>query len=243
MAINKNATKQEREMKVEDETYNFNSAGMQDSFLYEDIHRDKARRENFRFFAIILAVLFAVLCIRLAFVSNFARIDVSGQSMYPTLESGDILLMHYTKEAERGDVIIVDVRSYDFSKTSNISFLIKRLIGVEGDYIKEKDGKILISTAKEREEGNYTYSLLESQPEDISYDLGGFEYQVGDGEIFFLGDNTKNSVDSRYQQQGRSHLNGLYKATDIYGVVPQWSINHREFLETWARLFSYGITD
>ena len=96
-----------------------------------------------------------------------------------------------------------------------------------------------IPTAEEREKGNYAYEPLESQPEGISYELKGFEYEVGEGEIFFLGDNTRNSIDSRYKQ-GASHLDGLYKKTDIYGIVPQWSIDHRAFLEIWTKLFSSG---
>lgn len=234
-------TERKEKMKEEYGTYGFDSAGMDDSPLYEEIYREKERRGNVRFFAWIFALLFAVFCLRFAFVSNFARIDVSGSSMYPTLKDRDILLMHYAGEAERGDVIIVDVRQYDFvgADRQPVSFLIKRLIGIEGDRIKEEEGKILISTAEEREKGNYAYEPLESQPEGISYELKGFEYEVGEGEIFFLGDNTRNSIDSRYKQ-GASHLDGLYKKTDIYGMVPQWSIDHRAFLEIWTKLFSSG---
>ena len=55
------------------------------------------------------------------------------------------------------------------------------------------------------------------------------------GEIFFLGDNRLNSCDSRYQEYGGSHLKDkLYKATDVYGVVPEWALEHQEIL---AKIF------
>ena len=56
------------------------------------------------------------------------------------------------------------------------------------------------------------------------------EYVVGEGEIFFLGDNRNVSMDSRYNE-GYSHLKGLYKQSDIYGVVPEWAIEHKDVLE------------
>lgn len=213
----------------------FESADFVDSPLYEETYREKERRGNIRFFAVLFAILFLILSCRIAFVSNYARIDVDGESMYPTLRNEDVLLMRFASDAERGDVIIVDVRKYEFE--NDVKFLVKRLIGKEGDRIKEKDGKILISTAKEREEGVFEYSYLESQPVEISYDLAGHEYEVGEGEIFFLGDNAKSSKDSRYKQgTAYSHLRGLYKAEDIYGVVPQWAIEHKGLSSFLAKL-------
>ena len=38
------------------------------------------------------------------------------------------------------------------------------------------------------------------------------------------------SVDSRYEQENGSHLQGLYKEEDIEGVVPEWSIKYKKVL-------------
>ena len=66
--------------------------------------------------------------------------------------------------------------------------------------------------------------------DETDYDF--HEYTGGEGEIFFLGDNRLNSVDSRYQEWGGSHLNvALYKATDVQGVVSQWAVDNKEFLD------------
>lgn len=213
----------------------FETDTFSDSPLYEETYRVKERRDNVRFFALLFSAVFVVLACRWVFVSHFARIDVDGVSMYPTLRDEDVLLMRYGAEAERGDVIIVDVRKYEFE--NDVQFLVKRLIGVEGDRIKEEDGKILISTAAARERGDEEYRTLFSQPQNVQYSLGGYEYEVGEGEIFFLGDNAKNSKDSRFKQ-GASycHLTCLYKAADIYGVVPQWAIEHKGLSAFLARL-------
>ena len=219
---------------------------MCDSPLFENIYRMKERRSNIRFYAILLAILFAFALFRGFFAATFARIDVDGSSMLPTLQSGDSLLMQYsdspendgvlfriTKTPERGDVIIVDVRKYGFD---NVEFLIKRLIGVEGDTVKETDGRIYI-----KKRGETQFSPLESQPQNVKYDLGGFTYEVGEGEIFFLGDNTSRSMDSRYKQPGKSHFTDrLYKAEDVCGIVPQWSINCRVFVKLFYSFSQRG---
>lgn len=191
-------------------------------------HEDKG---NKRFFLAILGVLLFCFGLRIYWVQNFGGIVVDGASMNQTLDHGDKLLVRYTQAgvvANRGDIIIVDVRSYD--ECSDTEFLIKRLIATEGDKVKCEDGNLYVCYACQTEytfvEENYAYYYLNKMDYDFE------EYVVGEGEIFFLGDNRQNSMDSRYKEEHGSHLSdSLYKAEDIYGVVPDWAVEYKTVLK------------
>jgi signal peptidase I len=163
---------------------------------------------------------------------NFGGIIVDGGSMKQTFQNGDSLLMEYVEEDEelkRGDVIIVDVRGYP--ECGSTDFLIKRLIAIEGDKIKCERGNLYIcyagSTVYEKEPLVEDYAYYKDGKELYSFS----EYVVGEGEIFFLGDNRQNSMDSRFRELGGSHLgNRLYKRADVYGVVPTWAIEKMDLI-------------
>lgn len=204
-----------------------------DSELYESRFQFKTRRSNHRFYVALLALLTLFLGVRAWWTGTFGGIVVDGSSMLQTLFDEDNLLMKYvkdTKELERGDVIIVDVR--DYPECGSTDFLIKRLIALEGDKVKCENGNLFIWYAGK--DGYETQPLVEDYAyyKDGKKNYSFTEYEVGAGEIFFLGDNRQNSMDSRYQELGGSHLkNKLYKATDVYGIVPDWAIEYKEILE------------
>ena len=105
------------------------------------------------------------------------------------------------------------------------------MIAKENDKVKCENGQIYIcydgTSNWVRLEESYAYygkgDLYKSY-----YDFT--TYTVGEGEVFFLGDNRSSagsSVDSRYAE-GKSHLkDSLYKETDIVGYVPKWSLNNK----------------
>lgn len=202
-----------------------------ESDLYESRFHVKERKSNSRFFLSILGFFMVFIGLRMFWVQNFGGIVVDGASMKMTLQDGDKLLARYAKAgvvAKRGDIIIVDVRGYP--ECGNTEFLVKRLIATEGDKIKCEDGNISICYAGQSEytylEESYAYYCFNK----ADYDF--FEYVVGEGEIFFLGDNRQNSKDSRYGLIGGSHLDDrLYRAEDIYGIVPNWAIEKKGILE------------
>lgn len=248
------------------------NGGLIASPLYEEAYRSEARKSNVRFFVSLFLVVLIFMLFRGVFVASFARIDVDGSSMLPTLENGDRLFMQfadtgdggflrYAKTPGRGDVVIVDVREYhDTDKykdilaapfvsrgasggTQTVNFLVKRLVGLPGDTIKEENGRIYYLTAEQKENGITEYTELEAQPQNVSYALEGCVYELGEGEVLILGDNTYNSTDGRWLQRDkngnlRSHLKRAYRPEDICGVVPGWAVNCRTFSTKY-----YAFTD
>jgi signal peptidase I len=201
---------------------------LQESPLYEEKFRIKEGQSNIRFYSVILFILMAMIAFHSYWTMNFGGVTVSGSSMRNTLYSGEQLLMKYAdgKDAERGDVIVVYVGDYP-QFTDGTKYLIKRLIAVEGDRVKCVDGEVCIQYGGEGE----WQALYEPYARYINkndYDFA--EYTVGEGEVFFLGDNRNNSMDSRFKEGG-SRLNCLYKADDIVGIVPSWAIKYQSILE------------
>ncbi len=206
---------------------------LQDSRLYEERFGKTETKSSFRFYAVLLALALLILGVRVYWTKTYGGVVVDGSSMRNTLTDGDKLLMRYVDrgaEPKRGDVIVVYVGDYEECGSVTSGFLIKRLIAVGGDKVYCREGQIYLAKnggAYEPLEENYAVTYNGQQ---TAYNFG--EYTVGEGEIFFLGDNRWNSCDSRYRELQGSHLKDrLYKASDIYGVVPEWAIEHKDLLE------------
>lgn len=154
-------------------------------------------------------------------------VEVSGDSMLNTVEDGDLLYVREGK-AERGDVVIISVKDYRGENGLHFSgdFIIKRLIAVEGDTVRWENGKISIKYA-----GAENFILLDEdyvRGPTPNFELEKSEVTVGEGQIFFLGDNRGNSYDS-------TEIGCLY-ARDIVGVVPGWSLKIKSFTTFWESM-------
>ena len=101
---------------------------------------------------------------------------VNGESMYPTLHDKQfgIALRTTVTDINRYDIVVIKQPD---------KYLIKRVIGLPGDYIEYKDNKLYIN-------GELTEDKFDYLTEDYSV-------QVGKDEYFCLGDNRQNSADSR----------------------------------------------
>ena len=108
-------------------------------------------------------------------------LQIEGSSMEPTLSSGDIVLLTKTTNFSHGDIC-------GFAWNNKI--LIKRVIGVPGDWIEiDTDGTVYRNGEK----------LDEPYAEQIAFgecDLE-FPYQVPQEQYFVLGDMRESSIDSR----------------------------------------------
>lgn len=108
-------------------------------------------------------------------------IQVSGDSMEPTLHNGDVIVLHKTQKFKSGQLCCVSWQN---------KLLLKRVIGLPGDYIKID------------EEGNvYVNNELIDEPYAQNKCLGEcditFPYLVPEGKLFVLGDRRDTSIDSR----------------------------------------------
>ena len=222
---------------------------LQDSELYESCHHFQERRSNARFFFVTLILLWVFAFALHCWHSAFGGVQVSGPSMLNTLHDGEFLLMKYFDEGDElpyGSIIILDIEHYpevqEYNKgkdeQSKTKYLVKRLIAKEGDKVRCSGGVLEICYAGETE-----YTVLdEPYAKYTNKSAYSFEkeYVVGEGEIFFLGDNRNISMDSRYNE-GMSHIDTLYKESDIHGIVPTWAIENREILEKiffWREILS-----
>ena len=123
------------------------------------------------------------------FSCTFKSIKIVGESMEPTLLSGDraiALLNSFIKyEPKVNDIVVFKSEEY-----SN-HYLVKRVIGVPGDSISIIDNKLYVNGNLVTED----YILEPMITEDCGYEVGG-------DEIFVLGDNRNNSADSRIPSIG-----------------------------------------
>lgn len=152
-----------------------------------------------------IAALFAALRL---FVFFPAAVD--GHSMDPTLATGDrgIVLMH--KKPKRFDIVTLE------SHDSNEKVYIKRVIGLPGEHLLFRDGKLFVDGKPFEEPFLDEKLVFDSNHQTLT---GNFEIDVPKDSYFVLGDNRGNSNDSR--------AIGPIKKKDIDGVFVWrfWPLN------------------
>lgn len=121
---------------------------------------------------------------------------VSGNSMYPTLENGELLLLNKVgSKYKRNDIVVIN---YDNGIIKEK--LIKRVIGLPGEKIEYKNGILYVND-------QYTIDPFASATYDFStFILGDI---IPENKYLVLGDNRGSSVDSR--------MIGLIDESDIEG--------------------------
>jgi signal peptidase I len=152
---------------------------------------------------LLAAVLFFVIN------SVSARVRVDGFSMQPTLEDNELVLVnkmaYWLGQPKRGDIVVF---RYPVNPSED---LIKRVIGLPGDVVKIQDGKVFINGLGVSE------PYIAAAPEYFG------EWVVPEGQLFVLGDNRNDSLDSH--EWGVLPLeNVIGKAVLIYWPPPEWNL-------------------
>jgi signal peptidase I len=154
----------------------------------------------------------AVISLLLFFSINAvsARIRVESVSMQPTLFAGNFVvinkLAYQFGEPERGDIVV-----FEYPPDPNQDPYIKRVIGLPGESLEIADGKVSVN------------GISIQEPYLISDTPQGGSWKVPDGALFVMGDNRKNSSDSR--TWGFVPLeNVLGKALVVYWPPDQWEL-------------------
>ena len=145
------------------------------------------------------AVLLAMVLLVALFTFCFRIAGVKGDSMNPTLEQNDrlILAVHFYEPAYE-DIVVINRYTEDP--------LIKRVIGVAGDTIRIDGEMGLVYRNGELLEEAYVETL--TLPKDLTD-----EVTVPEGSIFVLGDNRAVSKDSRSTEIG------MVDVDDVVGKV------------------------
>ena len=129
-------------------------------------------------------------------------LQIEGTSMEPTLYNGDIVLLMKTTRFDRGDLC---------GFTWNNKLLIKRVIGVPGDWIEiDTDGTVYLNGEKLDEPYVEQKALGECDLE--------FPYQVPQEQFFVIGDMRESSIDSR---------------NTVIGCIPKDQIVGKVFFRVW----------
>jgi signal peptidase I len=109
--------------------------------------------------------------------------NIEGQAMAPTLKDGDrALLSREFTTLERGDIV-----AFKYPRDESKSF-IKRIVGIPGDRLESAEGRITLNGQALEE----AYVAEANRSRDSWGPI-----TVPEGEYFMLGDNRRNSSDSR----------------------------------------------
>ncbi|WP_107995328.1 signal peptidase I [Trichococcus paludicola] len=170
---------------------------------------------------LILSVVIAFVLFLVIRTYLFYPFQVVGDSMVPTLETGDRLILNKLAEINRFDIVVFP------APDGTDEEYVKRIIGLPGDEITYFQDELYINGKKIEE--HYLEALREDSDQALTGDFTLFsltgEATVPEDMYFVLGDNRNVSKDSR-----------------VFGFIPAAQIEGTADLRLWP-LNKIGIID
>ena len=161
-------------------------------------------RTTVEWLAIVGAALLAALLIK---TFLFQAFYIPSESMLPTLEKQDRVLVNNLSyrlhDVHRGDVVVFERPP---NEVGVIRDLIKRVVGLPGETVEGRDGRVYVNGKPLRE------SYLAAPASTSTF---GPE-RIPSGHLWVMGDNRANSSDSR-----------------VFGAISTSSVVGRAFVRVW----------
>lgn len=160
---------------------------LSDRQLEKELQRSIRKRHRWITFknTILIFLVIAAVCVLVAglWVPLYR---VTGSSMVPNLEQGQVVAALKTNDLKRGDLAV-------FHRDNQV--LIKRVIGLPGDWVQIDENGTVDINGEALDEKYVKDSVLGHS--DLTY-----PYQVPNGCYFLMGDNRSESIDSRMSSVG-----------------------------------------
>lgn len=167
-------------------------------------------------YSVLSYLLICMLTVFVAFTFFFRLAAVDGISMYPTLNTGDkIIISNFLYSPDYGDIIAINKESAEESS------MIKRVIGLPGDTVSINfethlitvNGKVIYED----------YQLKDPITEAYDMDFPTATVTVPKDSVFVLGDNRNNSIDSRHDEVGFIKLDEI-NGKALFRIYPTGKI-------------------
>jgi signal peptidase I len=172
-------------------------------------------------FAVLVIIIIHPLIINVSRAAMIEAYIVPTESMAPTLYIGDCIFVDKTRYCKslpnRGEVIVVSSQERKF---------VKRTIGVPGDTVEITNTVLLINSTPIKE--HYTiHTDISTMVKSISPRDNYGPVIIAENQIFVLGDNRDNSIDSRFW--GPVNINAIeglvkkiYFSIDLVDMKVRW---------------------
>ncbi len=162
------------------------------------MEEEKFKKEKSDLWEWIKALIIAFLLAALIRFVLFTPIVVDGESMMPTLESGERMIVNKLNY-KVGDIQRFDIVVFHAPEKKDY---IKRVIGVPGDTLEYKNDQLYINDKKVNETYLQDYKNQIVDGGTLTEDFSLLDYTgkkiIPKGYYFVMGDNRRNSKDSRH---------------------------------------------